>query len=1100
MKKLMLLILCIGMITGILYAAGITQGNGQSTSRMREAPAFNFSTAPVSVMTSYYDYMIGGFQHQPLRVIPDLAGGGFFLTYHGQRNAVGPRRVFYAYIDAAGAVSEFNEITSMNTEEGFPALAVDPISGKPLYAWQKNVDADPQLEVQFTSDAFITGISGLFNQVQTIIDSPISVTVPNLPPVLDNEFIRSSLQIGPSPIPGKRRAYVLARNNVSHTIGPSENVVILYADFDGNMIEEGTPFSWSVTRIPELDAWNNDSDWRNPHLALSVDNLGNLYYVGYHTTVQAGTNAVVLEPDFDVFICNDYGQGTWTRVSESSQIPTWNPLATPAGTPYFTDQGGQPYANSELFWALTNSGNLNAVTDNYGRIIIPGIWALRNSDGGVWEEHHVVKSITYNPALNSFRINEIYPQKDPADMVNAAWTPWDTQEPWGVPEYQQDTFGNYALSYQTIFPFPHWDSSLHGNNMIPNYNNIKISEVNEQGMMVAVWQDSQKAKWANENGGTDYLQYIQVPEIYISVSANQGETWSEPIVLNSVNNPEFANIKPMWVYPADKVKYMGTQGEQKIGRIGLMFFNDYTWGANALVPPAHPTNNGGQVMFAELEIVFPEAEYEPTDPFGLPLVLSSSMSLMAAVMIDADPASEGDVLAAYVDVNNEPQLRGKATLISSSGITGCLMQIFTELNNEDIYFKLWVAETNEVYEVAETITSAVNGSVGSWPGNPFILHAIGSVVQEIDLHTGWNMFSLNVHSQDQFIISLFGSDYASVCAVKSQGGVHLPGNPFSTLHMLVDGDGYFVNMTNPATLMVRGYPIPVANQISLNPGWNLVAYYPQVPIPTYHALISVNDQLIQLKGENGLYEPGNPFSTLNTLVPGESYWLNMSTHADLIYPSGERFSGYAGEETQVSNTLVRKSDSQSVLIALGGYAHPGDIVQAHVGEELRGTVVVREVDGRLGALIQIFTENAGEELRFVLQSGNKKVDLEPGLVSQPGAIVGDYSENEYFVLSEGTEVAPALVTGFVNAYPNPFGASVNITLSVAKENEDIRVNIYNLRGQKVKNLIHGKQNAGTQNLMWDGMDANGRKMPAGLYFCRLESGNTKQNIKLILLK
>jgi hypothetical protein len=1105
MKKLLMLIVSIGLLSGMLFGE---QGEAVSTFKplagssfpvsMRDTPAFSFSTAPMSLMTSYYDYMIGGFHNQPLRVIPDAAGGGYFLTYHGQRNAMGPRRVFYAYIDATGVVSDFSEITELNSMEGFPALAVDPISGKPLYAWEINSDVDPELEVQFSSDAFITQISGLFNDPQTIIDSPIAIYPPEGGPVLDNEFIRPSIQIGPSPLVGMRRAYVLARNRVSHTLGSSENVVILYADFNGNMIEEGEPLNWTSISIPELDAWNNDDDWRSPHLALTVDELGNLYYAGYHSTVEAGSNSVIFEPDFDVFMCDNYGQGSWSRISEYSHIASWNPLATPAGSPYFMNQSGAAYPDEDLFWALTNSAHLNAVTDNYGRIIIPGIWALRNSDGGYWPEHHTVKSIIYNPAINQFQISEIYPQKDINDTYNQTWTPWDTQGPWGVPDYVLDEDENYVLDPQTIFPFPHWDSSLHGNNMMQQYNNIKISEVNDQGMMVAVWQDSQRAKWANEDGGTEYLQYVQVPEIYISVSADQGENWSEPIVLNSVTTPEFANIKPMWVYPADQVKYMGNQDEQKIGRIGLMFFNDYTWGANALTPPAHPTNNGGQVMFAELEIVFPEAEYVATDPFGLPLTLSSSMSLMASVMIDEEPANEGDVLAAYVDVDGEPQLRGKATLVSNSGITGCLMQVFTELNNETIYFKLWVADTNEVFEVQESTLSIVNGSVGSWPDDPFVLHAIGSIVQEIELHNGWNMFSLNVHPQDQFIISIFDDDYASVSAVKSLGGVHLPANPFSTLHVLEDGEGYLVNMTAPAILEVRGYPIPPETPIALVPGWNLVAFYSQTELPAYQAVLSIAPQLIQLKGEEGIFEPANPFSTLNTLRPGESYWLNMSSHADLIYPNGGRATETVRKATD--SQIVYKANSQSVLLGFGDYAHAGDIVKAFAGKELRGSTQVKEVDGNLAALLQIFTDEAGEELTFVLQSDAGSIALEPSLTSAPGSITGSYQESVYFMLTEGTQQIPELVTGLNKAYPNPFATVTNISLDLAKDVEQLKVTIYNLRGQKVRTLLNGKQAKGTIDLEWDGMDANGRRMPAGVYFCRLESAERRQSIKLMLIK
>ncbi len=37
-------------------------------------------------------------------------------------------------------------------------MAVDPVSGKPIYAWHANYDADTQMEVQLASDAYFEGL------------------------------------------------------------------------------------------------------------------------------------------------------------------------------------------------------------------------------------------------------------------------------------------------------------------------------------------------------------------------------------------------------------------------------------------------------------------------------------------------------------------------------------------------------------------------------------------------------------------------------------------------------------------------------------------------------------------------------------------------------------------------------------------------------------------------------------------------------------------------------------------------------------------------------------------------------------------------------
>jgi len=157
----------------------------------------------------------------------------------------------------------------------------------------------------------------------------------------------------------------------------------------------------------------------------------------------------------------------------------------------------------------------------------------------------------------------------------------------------------------TDFPFPHWDQSAHSDAMLFHYNNVKISDANEEGMMVAVWQNSYRARSYNEYNDEDFAAFANTPEIWMSVSSNNGNEWSEPIVLNNVETPEFADIKPMWVYPADKVIFTGMQGQNKVGKVGIMFYDDFTWGSNAIDPPYHVNPDGGDVMFMELQVVFP---------------------------------------------------------------------------------------------------------------------------------------------------------------------------------------------------------------------------------------------------------------------------------------------------------------------------------------------------------------------------------------------------------------------------------------------------------------------------------------------------------------
>ena len=633
MKKILLVILTLSLLVGIVFAQEMipTPDNKKAMETPvpkkiipseRTAPVYTFTKTPHSLLTSYYDYMIGSYNGLPLRVIPsNIFGGGYFLTYHGRRTSTGTRRIFYAYLDANGDVIVNNEITTEANNEGYGTVAVDPVSGKPFYAWHANSDTDAEMEeVQFTVDQFYEGIYGLFTPLVDAIDNPSTVYTSDSNFTDDNEFIWPTAVIGPSPYPDKRRIYVIARNSVTHTYGPSENPKIAYADFDAFQIEQNVPLTWQYTSIPEMDEWNVDSEWRRPFNSLTADNAGNLYYAGFHFATEADGSTDIVEPDVDVFQCGNYGEGTWSRTSSWGNLPTWNPNTSPTDTTgFFKNQSELPYGDNDIYWELFSSasGHLNATVDDLGRIHFPAVWRLVTNDGYWFPNFQLPKEIIFDPSLpedSQFRINDIWPHKDPNNDVDEHYQPWDSQPPWGVEDFVQDPdTGQWFIDMYLSWEFPYWDMNAHDSAMFFHCNNMKVTENNGHGMLAMVWQNCARAKWYNADGDSDYSAWANTPEIWISVSGDNGNHWSEPIKLNNIETPEFAGIKPMWVYPADKVIYVGESNGEKVGKLGLLFYDDFTWGAFVISPGVGPMNDGGRVMFTELQIVFPSnASDDPT--------------------------------------------------------------------------------------------------------------------------------------------------------------------------------------------------------------------------------------------------------------------------------------------------------------------------------------------------------------------------------------------------------------------------------------------------------------------------------------------------------
>ena len=84
-------------------------------------------------------------------------------------------------------------------------------------------------------------------------------------------------------------------------------------------------------------------------------------------------------------------------------------------------------------------------------------------------------------------------------------------------------------------------------------------------------------------------------------------------------------------------------------------------------------------------------------------------------------------------------------------------------------------------------------------------------------------------------------------------------------------------------------------------------------------------------------------------------------------------------------------------------------------------------------------------------------------------------------------------------YPNPFNPSTTIGYQLPMAAQ-VRLEIYDLMGQRVKTLVQDVEPAGYHRMMWDSLDDAGRPVAAGVYFYRLQAGEFTQARKLLLLK
>ncbi len=97
--------------------------------------------------------------------------------------------------------------------------------------------------------------------------------------------------------------------------------------------------------------------------------------------------------------------------------------------------------------------------------------------------------------------------------------------------------------------------------------------------------------------------------------------------------------------------------------------------------------------------------------------------------------------------------------------------------------------------------------------------------------------------------------------------------------------------------------------------------------------------------------------------------------------------------------------------------------------------------------------------------------------------------------------APILPTKFelYQNYPNPFNPSTEIGFALPQAAK-VRLEIFNIMGQRVKLLADQPMEAGVRSILWDGRDAVGNAVASGVYFYRLDAGQFTASRKMLLLK
>ncbi len=130
------------------------------------------------------------------------------------------------------------------------------------------------------------------------------------------------------------------------------------------------------------------------------------------------------------------------------------------------------------------------------------------------------------------------------------------------------------------------------------------------------------------------------------------------------------------------------------------------------------------------------------------------------------------------------------------------------------------------------------------------------------------------------------------------------------------------------------------------------------------------------------------------------------------------------------------------------------------------------------------------------------VMIELATLSADSAIIVAFHEPVSVPTNTGTTTSERAFELHQN-YPNPFNPETTIRYRISNSLNtpvDVKLRIFNLKGQLVSVLVDEKKSAGVYNVTWDGTDNQGLRVSTGIFFYTLSAGDFQSSKKLILIK
>ncbi len=363
------------------------------------------------------------------------------------------------------------------------------------------------------------------------------------------------------------------------------------------------------------------------------------------------------------------------------------------------------------------------------------------------------------------------------------------------------------------------------------------------------------------------------------------------------------------------------------------------------------------------------------------------------------------------------------------------------------------------------------------------VHVVGRVVSG-NLHTGELMYVTNANEDGNWEIGNPFEDHRwSACLLTLDLA-----DEFQLLKVRsdrVNGTEYEHEVVHRGTRWQYILPVPKgfaaqADTTSIRLYWNEIDILDQFPLPDF-------------QGYN-LYRRFNE--------DGEFDILNEETITDTSYVDAELDSGLYEYYVTALFADEQESEESDIVSAVIKSQLKKPVFDPPPGKYKNEVIVSIKSPADIGDIYYTTDGTTPDQssYRYINELPVEETMSFKAIVVHPDYHTSEVADAKYEIVTTSVAKQPQIEkTEIIAAMPNPFNPQTAISFRIAEPSQ-VSLDVYNIRGQHIKNLTNENYDQGRHSIVWHGTDDNLAPQPSGIYYIRLITDQHSSTKGVVLLK